>query len=202
MGEAQREVGFPAGVEKPVVITHKGREDQAIGFVAWRTSDFFSDPQRARDTSVMGEVLKLRLLEELRESQGATYSPSVAYSHSLVWSDWGYVSASVEVPPAKLPAFFEDVKKIAAELRTTDVSADELARAKKPRVDQIEKARETNGYWLSQLSGAQADPRRLDAVRAMVPGTERVTAADVRRAAELVLKDDSMWMLEVRPKQN
>lgn len=202
LAEAQRQVDFPAGVEKPVVITHKGREDQSIGFVAWRTSDFFADPQRARDTSVMGEVLKLRLLEELRESQGATYSPSVAYSHSLVWSGWGYVSASVEVPPAKLPAFFEDVKKIAAELRTTEVSADELARAKKPRVDQIEKARETNGYWLSQLSGAQADPRRLDAVRAMVPGTERVTAADVRRAAELVLKDDSMWMLEVRPKQN
>ena len=48
-------------------------------------------------------------------------------------------------------------------------------------------------------SGAQADPRRLDATRSLIPGTERVTAADVRRAAQSVLRDDNMWMLEVRP---
>lgn len=196
---SQREVSFPAGAAKPVVLTHKGRADQSIGFAAWRTNDFYADPQRARDTAVMGEVLELRLMQELRESQGATYSPSVTYNHSFVWPRWGYVSASVEIPPSKLPDFFNDVKKIAADLRDKDVSADELARAKTPRLDQIEKARETNGYWLSELSGAQAEPRRLEATRAMIPGTERVSAADVRRAAQAVLKDENMWMLEVRP---
>ncbi len=195
----QREVGFPAANARPLVLTHKGRADQSIGYIAWRTNDYFADPQKARDTAVMGEVLELRLIEELRESQGATYSPSVIYNHSMVWPRWGYVSASVEIPPAKLPDFFADVKKIAADLRDKDVSADELSRAKKPRIDQIEKARETNGYWLSELSGAQADPRRLDATRSLIPGTERVTAADVRRAAQSVLRDDNMWMLEVRP---
>jgi len=195
----QREVGFPSANAAPLVLTHKGRADQSIGYIAWRTNDFFADPQKARDTAIMGEVLELRLVEELRESQGATYSPSVIYNHSMVWPRWGYVSASVEIPPAKLPDFFADVKKIAADLRDKDVSADELARAKKPRIDQIEKARETNGYWLSELSGAQADPRRLDATRGLIPGTERVSAADVRRAAQSVLRDDNMWMLEVRP---
>ncbi len=196
---AQREVGFPAGVQQPVVLTHKGRADQSIGYIAWRTNDFFADPQKARDTAVLGEILELRLVEELREAQGATYSPSVVYSHSMIWPRWGYVSASVEIPPAKLPNFFADVKKIAADLRDKPVTADELARAKKPRIDQIEKIRETNGYWLSELSGAQTDPRRLDATRALIPGTERVTAADVQRAAQAVLKDDAMWMLEVVP---
>jgi zinc protease len=196
---SQREVGFPAGVQQPVVLTHKGRADQSIGYLAWRTNDFFADPQKARDTAVLGEILELRLVEELREAQGATYSPSVVYSHSMVWPRWGYVSASVEIPPAKLPNFFADVKKIAADLRDKPVTADELARAKKPRIDQIEKARETNSYWLSELSGAQTDPRRLDATRGLIPGTERVTAADVQRAAQAVLKDDAMWMLEVVP---
>ncbi|MDP3853996.1 pitrilysin family protein [Phenylobacterium sp.] len=196
---AEIEVGFPSGVAQPVIRTHKGRGDQAVGYIAWRTNDFFANPQRARDTAVLGEVLELRLIEELREAQGATYSPNAAYSHSFVWPGWGYVSASVEVPPDKLPAFFADVKKIATDLRTKEISPDELARAKKPRLEQIEKARETNGYWLQELSGAQADPRRLDATRAMIPGTERVTAADVKRAAEAVLKDETMWMFEVKP---
>ncbi|MBP7650328.1 MAG: insulinase family protein, partial [Phenylobacterium sp.] len=196
---AKRQVSFPAGVTTPVQRTHKGRADQAIGYLAWPTTGFFANPQKARDTAVMGEVLELRLIEELRESQGATYSPQVSYNHSMVWPDWGYVSANVEIPPEKLPAFFADVRKIAADLRSKDISQDELDRAKKPRIDQFEKARETNGYWLNELSGAQADPRRLEATRAILPGTERVTIADVRRAAQEVLVDDKMWMLEIKP---
>jgi zinc protease len=197
----QRQVGFPAHDAQPVVLTHKGRGDQAIGFIAWPTTDFFANPQRARETAVMGEVMGLRLLDELRESQGATYSPSVNYSHSMVWPGWGYVSASVEIPPDKLAKFFTDVRRIAADLAAKDISPDELARAKKPRLDRIEKARVTNQYWLSELSGAQADPRRLDAVRAILPGTERVTAADVRRAAQTFLRDDAAWTLIVQPEK-
>ncbi|MDP3634227.1 pitrilysin family protein [Phenylobacterium sp.] len=196
---AKRQVAFPAGVATPVQRIHKGRADQAIGYLAWPTNGFFANPQKARDTAVMGEVLELRLIEELRESQGATYSPQVSYNHSMVWPSWGYVSANVEIPPEKLPAFFADVRKIAADLRAKDITQDELDRAKKPRIDQFEKARETNGYWLNELSGAQADPRRLEATRAILPGTERVTIADVRRAAQEVLVDDKMWMLEIKP---
>ena len=64
--------------------------------------------------------------------------------------------------------------------------------------DAIEKAQVTNQYWLTELSGAQADPRRLDFVRQLVPGTERVTAADVQRSAETFLQDAKAWKLEVK----
>jgi zinc protease len=195
----QLAVGFPAATPEPLTLTHKGRADQAIGYLAWPSTDFWADPQGARDTAVMGEVLELRLIDELRESQGATYSPQVTYNHSQVWPNWGYVSVNVEIPPEKLPAFFADVRKIAAALRTAPPTADELERAKKPRLDQIEKAQATNGYWLGELSGAQGDPRKLTALRAIIPGTERVTAQDVQKAAQRILKDDRMWMLQVEP---
>ncbi|MBC7168127.1 M16 family metallopeptidase [Phenylobacterium sp.] len=192
-------VRFPAPTAEPVVRTHKGRQDQAIGFVAWPTTDFFADPQAAREAAVLGEVLRLRLLDKLRESQGATYSPSVGYNHSYVWEGWGYMSASVEIPPAGLPAFFDDVAKIAADLRATPISKDELERAKQPRIERIERARVGNEYWLSELSGGQADPRRLDAIRAAVPGTERVTSEDVQRAARRILNPAAAWKMEVVP---
>lgn len=196
---AQRAVGFPAANTKPLRLTHKGRADQAIGYVAWPTTDLWANPQQALETDVLGEVMDLRLIDELREAQGVTYSPSVTYAHSLTWTNWGYLAASVEVPPAKLDGFFRDVTKIANDLRTKEVSPDELARAKKPRIDKIEKSKVTNQYWLSELSGAQADPRRLDFIRHLIPGTERITAADVKHAAELVLKDDKAYRLEVQP---
>ncbi|MET0273652.1 MAG: insulinase family protein [Phenylobacterium sp.] len=201
LAAAQREVGFPAGVDAPVGRTHKGRADQAIGYIAWPTSDYWANPQRARETAVMGEVMRLRLTDELREAQGATYSPSVSYNHSFTFPGWGYMAASVEVPPGKLPEFFTDVQKIAADLRAKPVSADELSRAKKPRIETLERARVTNQYWLSELSGAQADPRKLDTIRQVIPGTERVSAADVQRVAETWLVPDKAYKLEVTPQK-
>ncbi|MBU2136794.1 MAG: insulinase family protein [Alphaproteobacteria bacterium] len=198
MGSAAA-VAFPAAPETPLRRTHKGRADQSIGYVAWPSTDFFADPQGAREAAVLGEILRLRLTEELRESQGATYSPSVNYNHSYVWTGWGYMSASVEIPPAGLDDFFADVAEIAADLRTTPVESDELERARQPRLERIARARVTNGYWLNELTGGQADPRRLDAIRAVIPGTERVTAEDVQRAAERILRPDAAWKIEVVP---
>ena len=196
---AQKDVHFPLPTAQPVQLFHKGRADQAIGYAAWPSTDFNANPQGARDEAVMGEVLQVRLLQELRMNQGATYSPQVSYNHSLVWPGWGYVFAEVEVPPAKLPGFFADVRKIAADLRAKPPTADEMERAKKPHLENIQKARATNGYWLSELSGGQTDSRRLDSIRALLPGTERVTAEDVQKAARRVLKDETMWTLEVKP---
>ena len=196
---AHRRVGFPAGAATPVTLTHKGRADQASAYVAWPTSDFWSNPQRARDTAVLREVLRLRLLDQLREAQGVTYSPDVTSQHSQTWTGWGYVSADIEAPPEKLAGFFRDVDAIAADLRTKDVSPDELARAKTPRLENLKRAQVTNGYWLGELSGAQADPRRLAAIRQIISGTERVSAADVRSAARLRLKPERAWRLVVVP---
>lgn len=195
----QRRTGFPAPTAEPVVLYHKGRPDQAVGYMAWPTSDLWADPQRALAVAVLGEVMRNRLTEELREAQGATYSPSVAYNHSQVWEGWGYLAASVEVPPDKLAAFFDDVKTIAADLRDHPVPADELARAKQPRIETLQRARLTNQYWLADLSGSQADPRKLQFSRDIVPGTVKVTAADVQAAARQFLRDDAAFRLIVRP---
>jgi zinc protease len=96
-------------------------------------------------------------------------------------------------------SFYADLSKIAADLRTRDVSADELERAKKPLVDELGKSRVTNEYWLDQLSGAYDDPRRLDAVRSVVASLSGVTAAEIKEAARLYLSDDKLWKLEITP---
>ena len=197
-----RRTGFPAPNTQPLTLFHKGRADQAIGYIAWPTTDIWADPQRAFATAVLGEVIHTRLTEQLREAEGATYSPSVGYNHSLVWSGWGYLSASVEVPPEKLPTFFGDVATIVADLRAHPISADELARAKQPRLESIQRARVTNQYWLSELSGAQADPRRLDLTRAIVAGTSKVTPAELQQVAQQVLRDGAAFHLVIRPRDH
>jgi len=192
-------VGFPAGISQPVVLTHKGRDDQAVAYIAWKTDDFYANVQGARNLALLGDVIDLRLTEELREKQGATYSPSVGWSASDVWTGWGYLSARVEVPPALVDGFYRDVLKIAGDLRTAPPTADEMDRARKPRLERLTKARETNDYWVEELAGAQTDPRRLAATRSVLAGYERITPQDVQAAAKRYLTPDGAWRLVVKP---
>ncbi|MBX7248866.1 MAG: insulinase family protein [Caulobacteraceae bacterium] len=193
------QVRFPAGVAQPVRLTHRGRPDQALGFVGWPGVDFAAQPQEARKLRMLQLVLELRLLDELRERQGVTYSPNTSLETAWAFPGYGYVSASVQAPPDKLKAFFDAVTAIARDLRDNPVTADELERARKPRLEQLMKAQVTNEYWLGQLEGAQTDPRRLDAIRATLSGLERITAADVQATARRYLTDDRAWKLEIVP---
>ena len=185
-----------------MIETHAGRADQGIAYVAWPTNGFFADMAASRTNSMLSRVLQLRLTDVLRMQQGVTYSPAAGGGRSSqFFPHWGFISAQMEAPPAKLDGFFVDVAKIAADLRANPVSDDELQRAKKPLLEALEKARATNGYWLERLAGAQADPRLLDAVRSAEAGLERVSAADLQHAAQTWLRDDTAWKLEIRPRK-
>jgi zinc protease len=192
-------VAFPAGTPTPVMLSHAGRFDQAVGVIAWPIEDFLSDTQRARNTAILGEVMQLRLTEQLRKAEGVTYAPSAAALPSQAFDDYGYLAARVELPPARLDGFFSDVAVIVADLRSHDIGADELERAKKPAVDDLERRRQTNEYWLNALGSAQTDPRRLAAIRSSIAQLEHVSAADVRRAAEAYLVDSKAFKVEVKP---
>jgi zinc protease len=197
--DAAQTIAFPAPTPSPIVLTHTGRADQAVGVVVWPTEDFLSDTQRARRLAILGDVLELRLTDQLRKAESVTYSPEAQSAPSTVFPHYGYMLADVEIPPAKLDGFFSDVQAITAALRDQDVSADELERAKKPAVEDLQRRRETNEYWLAALAGAQTDPRKLEAIRTSVAQLEAVTADDVRHEAQAYLVDAKAWKLEVRP---
>jgi zinc protease len=192
-------VAFPRPTPTPIVLTHKGRADQAIGLIAWPTDDFLSDTQRARTLNMLANVLQLRLLDQFRKAQGVTYSPSAQAAASSVLPHYGYLSARVEVPPAELDAFFRDVETIVQDLKAKPVSDDEFKRAQLPALDDLERRRQTNEYWLGALAAAQTDPRRVDAIRSSIAQLERVTPEDVQRAAQNYLVDDKAWKLVVKP---
>ena len=192
-------VRFPAG-EPEVVLTHTGRADQGLGFLAWSTTDAPSDVYRARTLNVLSAVLQLRLTDELREGQAVTYSPSANSNPSWDIPGYGYLSASIEAPPERLDGFFADVERIAAQLRDEPVSADELERARRPLVETLQRSRAGNEYWLGNLEGLQTEPTRLDAIRTVIADLERVTPEDLQAVARTYLVPDRSWRVRVVPR--
>jgi zinc protease len=194
---AELKVVFPAPTRAPVELTHTGRADQAVGVVAWPMPDFYADMPRSRVDMLTGEVFENRLLDEVRIAEGATYSPETETSLSQTFPDYGYMLAQVEMPPAKLPGFFAAATKIAGDMATRGITADELVRARAPRVAGLAKSQLTNEYWLADLSGSIAEPRKLDLIRSTFPDYDAVTTADIQAAAKRFLTADKAWKLEI-----
>jgi zinc protease len=193
------EVKFPAPTAEPVVLRHAGRADQGVAAIAWQTTDVFADSESAA-RRVVTDILQFRLMEQLRIKFGATYSPSATANASRTFPGYGYIAAYAEIPPDKAQLFYDTVKQVTADLREHEPGADEFERARKPELDTLEKAVETNNYWLGALEGAQTDERRLKLVRDARPGLEKVTPADVQRVARKYLTDERAWKLIVAPK--
>ena len=196
---AEDQIRFPAAGPAPVTREHHGRADQAIAYVGWPATDLLSDTQRARRINIAAQVLQLRLTDQVRIAEGASYSPAAGASESDVFPGYGYISASVETPPSKVAGFYADVDKITADLRGRPISADEFQRAVRPRIESIERAQQTNGYWSAMLHDAQDDPRRLDLIRSSLPGYRKMTVGDVQRTAQAYLSDRTAWRFQVEP---
>ena len=195
--EAARQVRFPAAaLEKR---THKGRADQGLAFIAWPTTDFYSDQRRARVLEVLGQVMQLRLSDEIREKQGTTYSPQAGHAPSEAFQGYGYLSATIEAPPEKLDGFFADAMRIAKDLRDRPIGADELERARRPVVDNLVRQRAGNAWWLTQLPGVAEHPERAASIRTGIDQYRSVTAADIQRAARQYLVDAKAWRFEAVP---
>ncbi|HEX4738951.1 MAG TPA: insulinase family protein [Allosphingosinicella sp.] len=179
--------------------THNGRADQGLAFIAWPTADFYSDVRRARTLNVLAEVLQLRLIDEIREKQGTTYSPAAGHEPSETFPGYGYMAARIEAPPEKLDGFLTDAARIAADLRDHPVTADELERARKPLIENLLRQQANNAWWLAELSDIQSKPKAAEAIATMLDQYRAVTAADLQEAARRYLVDAKAWKLEVVP---
>jgi zinc protease len=188
---------FPAG--GIVRRTHKGRADQGLAFIAWPTTGFYADQKRTRTLNLLGNVMELRLIDEIREKQGTTYSPDAGHNASQTFPNYGYLSAQIQAPPEKLDGFLADAAKIAASLRDAPVSADELQRARKPLIENILRQRASNEWWLGQLGNAQTKPEVSESIRQGIAQYEALTPADLQQAARQYLVDAKAWKMEIVP---
>ena len=195
------ELRFPAGVAEPVRLTHTGPAEQALGYIAWPTTDAVGDRTKARQISILSEVLKLRVLEEIREKQALAYSPNVGASASDVYEGYGSISITAQTAADTLPAFYTAVDEIVAGLKEAPVTEDELNRARLPVIESLRRNQAGNEYWLGQLADVAAKPDEVQQTLSHISDLEAITPADIQRLARQYLRPDTAWRATVTSSQ-
>jgi len=183
----------------PLVRTHRGAKEQAAAVLAWPTGGGLGNIYEARKLELLASIFNDRMFTQLREEEGASYSPSVDSSWPTGLESGGSFIVTSQLKPEGFDRFFAISKGIAADLAARPVSADELARVINPLHESISRASSGNMFWMSQLTGATRDPRKITALQSLVTDYLKITPAEIQQAARKWLVPQNALQFEVKP---
>ncbi|GGZ99336.1 M16 family metallopeptidase [Novosphingobium arvoryzae] len=183
----------------PVVLTHRGDPTQAAAFVTWPTGGGMAGITESRKLEILANLFQNRLMLAMREKLGAAYAPQVSNSWPEDLENGGGLMALAQLQPAAVPMFLQTADEIAANLIARPPSADELERVTEPLRQQITRASTSSAFFMYQLEGATEDPRKLGAIRSILPDYTRTTPAEMQALARKYLVRGKSWRVAILP---
>ena len=181
-------------------FTYSTKVPQAIAFTIWKTAGMRGNQKEFRRLNLVGEIYGDRLREEIREKLGASYSPNAGASGSDVFENVGYILGQSVGKPADLELLLKTMRDLADTFSTQGATADELDRALKPLIGQLEKSARDNAYWLTTvMSQCQQDPIRLDLARGRDADYKSITLAEINALAKKYLSAQNSLLISITP---
>jgi zinc protease len=194
-----RTVTVSAGAAAPRVLYHRGDANQAAAVVSWPTGGGVTGLPESRQLQILSDLFNNRLLDEMRERTGASYSPQVSNDWPEDIASGGSLSAMAMIRPQDVPAFFAATDAIARDLVANPPTADELARVTEPLKQSVSRASTGNTFWLWQLEGASRDPRRIGYLRSLLNDYTQTTPQAMQALAAKYLAARQPFRLAVIP---
>lgn len=146
--------------------------------------------------TVLGDGMSSRLFLSVREDRGLAYDIG---SGLVEYADAGALEVSAGVDPASLRAALTAILDELARIRDELVPADELGKAKRYLSGGLELRMEETRHVASWIGGQEALHDRVLTVEEALAAIEAVTATDIQRVAETLLRDEGLRLSAVAP---
>ncbi len=194
-----RKVQFPARPASKV-FTYESKIPQALAINIWKTAGLRGNVKEFRRLNIIGDILSDRVREEIREKLGASYSPEALATGSDALEDVGYIMGESVGKPEDLELLLKTMRDLGGKFATEGANPDELDRALKPMLGQLEKSHRDNAYWLTTvMSQSQADPKRLDLARERDADYRSITLQEINTLAKKYLSADNTLSISIKP---
>jgi zinc protease len=162
--------------------------------------DFDWSLEESLAVALMGEILQIRLREEIREELGGTYGVSVSASTSSIPDSEYQIYAYFGSDPDRVEELFAAIQRElnwlidGGEQKYLD-TAKELFRSS--REEQVEE----NSFWLSQVGTLRQRGLPLDTINSYLDRLDAVTLEEVSAAAERYLTLDQYIRVVLFPQE-
>lgn len=196
--EAERQRSFTA--DRSIrTIYHDGAANQAQLVMSWPTRDD-SNQREAQTLELLEKVMRLELIDILREELGKTYSPSVSATQSRVNPGYGTFTLSAAIDTAEVASTRDAMLAALEKVRSGGFDDDTLLRARQPMLERFDNSLHTNRGWMSLVDRAQTESERIDRYLAGKAQLQSLKADEIRAMAVRYLDPASRLEVVVLPR--
>jgi zinc protease len=179
-------------------VQHRGEPNQLSWLRSWPTTDD-SDFRVQQAMDIFAQIVQIRLLDEIREKLGATYSASAGSDMSATYPGRGTFTISTDGDPKDIVAIEAAVDAVMAQVLAQPVSADLFERARKPTLAAYADWKKRNDTWSDLTAEAQSDPRGLERFKISEEQYRSITAKEVWQAGQRLLAGKASYTFRAIP---
>jgi len=189
-------VHIPAGqITKKV---YKGSENKALVRLLVSGNYQFSPVNNLLLKSI-GDILQIKVLQQLREEESEVYSPSVQTVYNKNPKNRYAITITFGCAPKNVDHLISMVEKEMAELKDKGAETDDIEKFKAGYQKNVELALKDNGFWLSYLSGQYENEENILQALDTDRNLAKVTPDAIKQAAKEFLSGENMIRFELLP---
>jgi len=168
---------------------YKGTDPKSLVSIIWSGETEY-DEEDDLAFSALGEILTIKLVEELREKESGVYGVGARGNMSKI--PYGSYSFSISFPcgPENAEKLTNAALSEVEKLRENGPSEEDLAKVKETfRLQRKEQLKE-NRFWLSQLEKVESENYDISEMSDFNEMVEEIEADDIQKMAEKYLKEN------------
>ena len=187
---------YPDGViEKSL---HRGKAPKSLNSIIF-TGDFQWTTANRLHMESLGDVLRIKLRERVREDLGGTYGVSVSTQYSHYPSERYRITIQFGCNPERVKELTNTIFSQLDSLRNYGTTDEYLGKVKKIALREYETNLEENGYWLNSLESKYFHGEDPGTILRYDERVNNLTLEDIHGAAEKYLDMDNYVRVVLYP---
>ena len=181
------------------VVVNKGTDPKSQVQLVWVEETSY-DPEEALELDALGEVLTIKLIEQLREEIGGVYG--VGANGSLRKYPYGNATFSISFPcgPDNVEKLTEAALAEVEKLKENGPTAEDLAKVKETYLQERKDQMQKNAFWLSVLQDSDKEDKDITMMMSFEDRVNALTAEELKAVANKYL-DDNYFMGVLMPEE-
>jgi zinc protease len=153
------------------------------------------------ELQALGEILQIKVLQQLREAEGEVYSPKVSVAYNKYPKQRFAVYITFGCVPANVNHLENLVEQQLAELRGQGPEAEDIQKFKAQFAQSLELSLKDNSFWLQYLLSQYENYEDVLQVQDIGKCLGQIDVQRLKEAAKVFLSGQNMLTFELLPEE-
>ncbi|MEX0289299.1 MAG: M16 family metallopeptidase [Flavobacteriaceae bacterium] len=170
-------------------IINRGSDPKSNVSITWE-EEIPYDSTTEMAVNALGELLTIKLIEQLREEEGGVYGVGARGNLSKI--SYSNLSLSISFPcgPENVDKLIAAALAEVEKIKKDGVSPKDMAKVKETYLVKRKEDMKTNRFWISSLVRAEQESRNLEGMINLEAKLDALTAEDIQKVAQNYLDEN------------